>query len=873
MASFVQSERVNPTENYTGRSRGVDRAQPNNAFGTLFEGIGNVVESVTKAVDDRNQRVIDDELRTGIDAIRGAQGVDAVVNNPEVMLTNSQPGVGGTGGNGVNGGSATPPPTVDNATNEIARFTQAYKDGRISDTMYYAKVESLARQVRAKYPGYREIIDQKVSSIIGTNPANALRSSILQQLGAAQSEAKSKANSQESWVNQNLEYIPPNLRQQWDAGNRSPELYAQMRDIANKRQIKKADVSDAKSEYELARLAGNATEEQVLTIATKEANTIVNNIINNGLSVGGSGAQLYNSILEMVKTGKRPSPEDVQKFMQQYGALELQTDAALNKAFSDPFNDNGDSIASSLKGDTTKLKNIKEQAMAPLKAMREALVNGDTGLFSLQATYAKAAQSKALSDLLEKSQAARTLGAARQIMGDNLGQLLLRPGILGTVTNDFAAALRQLSVTELVSGQGPTANQQIKRAMAEAGGDTNKARVAIVAQLNASYGLIKSKELPTEALANTVTRLFDPGDNFLNSLSGNSREKMFLQFTSPEAVQNIARLKNENPTAWANYISWVDSSIQSSNVTNLGTIKQWTTDAVEANRRWRFGVVADENGRLVVQNANPAVANDAAMRGAESSGLTRAVQGINSSLDSLRRVAEANGSDPNQAVKDWLEIRGIIVPEGETAKRPLADKQGSNNTQDAGARVQLASDEMIDISDDGDTIDLDAQETRRGRTRPSGPVDMSSVVPPTADLRSAITIAATELGISPVDLATVISYETGGKFDPSIRGGAGNRHIGLIQFGTEEQRVYGANQQQSVGEQMQAVVRYLRHRGVRPGMDILDVYSTINAGAPGLYNRSDAPKGGAPGTVRDKVNNQMAGHRRKALALLGESGD
>jgi hypothetical protein len=52
-------------------------------------------------------------------------------------------------------------------------------------------------------------------------------------------------------------------------------------------------------------------------------------------------------------------------------------------------------------------------------------------------------------------------------------------------------------------------------------------------------------------------------------------------------------------------------------------------------------------------------------------------------------------------------------------------------------------------------------------------------------------------------------------------------------------------------------------------MGLLDIYSAINAGGVGRYGASDANNGGAPGTVRDKVEQQMTGHRQNALALLG----
>lgn len=135
--------------------------------------------------------------------------------------------------------------------------------------------------------------------------------------------------------------------------------------------------------------------------------------------------------------------------------------------------------------------------------------------------------------------------------------------------------------------------------------------------------------------------------------------------------------------------------------------------------------------------------------------------------------------------------------------------------------------------------------------------------------RDALIASAQRIGADPLDLATAISYETGGTFNPGIRGGAGKRHIGLIQFGIPEQQKYGASQDQSFEEQLPAVEGYLTDRGFKPGMGILDLYSTINAGRPGRYTASDAGNGGAPGTVADKVNTQMGAHRAKAAAFLG----
>lgn len=138
-------------------------------------------------------------------------------------------------------------------------------------------------------------------------------------------------------------------------------------------------------------------------------------------------------------------------------------------------------------------------------------------------------------------------------------------------------------------------------------------------------------------------------------------------------------------------------------------------------------------------------------------------------------------------------------------------------------------------------------------------------------LAEAIKNGAAALGVDPYDLATAMSYETGGTFDEWKRGPTTKwgTHRGLIQWGEPQARQYGVYKGMPVEAQVMASVRYLRDRGVKPGMGLLDIYSAINAGGVGLYNRSDAHAGGAPGTVRDKVLYQMEGHKANARKLLG----
>ena len=143
----------------------------------------------------------------------------------------------------------------------------------------------------------------------------------------------------------------------------------------------------------------------------------------------------------------------------------------------------------------------------------------------------------------------------------------------------------------------------------------------------------------------------------------------------------------------------------------------------------------------------------------------------------------------------------------------------------------------------------------------------------TEDIAQGIRESAAALGMPPEWLATIISYETGGTFDPTKKGPTTKwgQHKGFIQFGEPQAMQYGVDWDDPVNSQLGAegaIVKYFTQRGWRPGMSFLDAYSIVNAGGPGRYSASDENAGGAPGTVADKVAS-MSPHFDKAVALLG----
>jgi hypothetical protein len=116
--------------------------------------------------------------------------------------------------------------------------------------------------------------------------------------------------------------------------------------------------------------------------------------------------------------------------------------------------------------------------------------------------------------------------------------------------------------------------------------------------------------------------------------------------------------------------------------------------------------------------------------------------------------------------------------------------------------------------------------SQSGGFAPSAPSSSST------SKQKALINAANKLGLKPQELAAIISFETGGTFNPNIVGGAGNRYRGLIQFGPPEQKQFGVKPGQSFESQLDSVVNYFLARGFKAGMGQLKAYATVLTGNP-----------------------------------------
>lgn len=132
--------------------------------------------------DIRNQvDTVRDSFTAGLDATKQAFLTKAGVNS----MPGSNPGGGGEdsqedGAHSLAGTASqqSVPQGISNGLGIASKVQDALASKKISETYYYGQLNSISKDMRSRYPGYRDYIDQEISKITGVNPANKLMESI-----------------------------------------------------------------------------------------------------------------------------------------------------------------------------------------------------------------------------------------------------------------------------------------------------------------------------------------------------------------------------------------------------------------------------------------------------------------------------------------------------------------------------------------------------------------------------------------------------------------------------------------------------------------------------------------------------------------------
>lgn len=669
MASFDPNvPAVNP-QSFLNNSQGTDRAQfqplaesprlsekyvqpdyrANTSIGQGLKGLGELGDSAIKLTDQVIQQNVDDTLHKGIDSIRDSFGVAQAAD----QSTGLAKAAGQAGTDGVslteNDPNAGQPVAVNRLGNRIEGLTEAYKQGALSNSAYYAKMEAYVREVKAQFPGYGDIIDQKVSGIVGTTPANALRSSLLQDVTNLQNKVQQASDKWTSYEQKNAGYI----YQQWPdydklkAQGQAPSR-VDVETVVGRLAARDAIYSSQSAALAAKKGINDNIAEEAKSIATNRAMDIGNGlVVSTTNAMGMRTPQDFQKLADDINSGKRQplTPDEVAQVRSAFAQMKQQYDVSFRQFISSPLSQNSSETMASKLGKPELVTSIHDQGMQNLKDIEDGLINGQHGLITAAANDSAARNSAAENSFLRNDPNAALAGAVRKQYGDTgMAQLFLSNPPLATSQLE---GLRMAGWNFLASGKS-SAVEGLATIKKESGNDGT----VIKAHLgDAANTIIHADKMADPTLApKAVQYLFGPNNRTLiDSFQTKSQIPVFNDLVSHTMTQAVKKMDQNSQNT---YVQGVDEMFQSVFNTQIDNANQSSANyKINGNLKVVYDPDAVAFRYERTGRATPQGFVDAANR--------NTFTGINSAMHSMLEVFKMQNRDPTAELYRLLPISGI----------------------------------------------------------------------------------------------------------------------------------------------------------------------------------------------------------------------
>lgn len=573
MAKFTQDVRPTNDPSYIGASKEPDRIHPNKSLGILFDGIGEAIGGVANVLDNENQVNISKELYEGVDPIRNAQGVDTAI-----AVDGDLWGAGRQGTREVVTGAErypltrlNKPPNADIMDRSVATLTEAWRQGKVSDTAYYSRLESLSRQVRSRYPGYREVIDQKIQQITGVNPANALRREVLQEYQLKAQEARKGMDDEQKFYERHIEDLPADFERRKAAGN--PYSYAEVRQYVGEKVRERQEVTDIKNDLELKSKRKALSKEEAVE-GTRDIVDKLSNRLFRESSTAAGWKDFETKVFEASKDGRKLTPEQQAQFETELNRFKTAYELAFDNEIS--RTDKGGRSLRAHIGDETEVKKLRDGYMARWESMKSMLLDGQMGLFGAAQRAIEAEQSYTYRKLVPSGSLLDKLTVIGRVPGgkEAAAALMTRQEIFGPLLD----TILNTQVADRIAGKGSFTSQLDELRKVKGKGASNQFSKAID---EAVRGVVDPGS--AEVRQGHAKALYGPAETgTLDKFQPDDQVKVFTRMVNPRITQAL----KDDPESFKLYSQWADKQFSALMTTQMRMVKDTNANAGLYNIQW-----------------------------------------------------------------------------------------------------------------------------------------------------------------------------------------------------------------------------------------------------------------------------------------------
>lgn len=495
--------------------------------------------------------------------------------------------------------------TINDAKEQGSKFRTTSLDANLTDTL---------KDIRSRYPGYRDYIDEQASRIIGYNPANKLISDQIAQLNEQTSNARKEQDFWEKQiVNSGFDKSSDVLNQfRQDHNIAAVQNYLAKNNSAVegvKRQISDFNLSNAKA-ADVQTKAENAA--YALSDHAATAYFMNRGIVDENGVEGPSSDQISTKLQQLQASPNGRDAEAIRNAGMQLEALRQRNQLELMTQLRNQKNSDGRSIYDTL-GPKRVNEIVNETIGKYYDAQHRGLTDGNLGLvFAVQNAGADVVNNAAFKVLKNPTLSGiATTGAVLNKLMPNLS-----PGLMEEVNKTYSSG-GGTGAAGIASDLVKLSNQQFKQGLAQTGGtsasgpngtvytfkqaqdEQDRAQQATHAtdqqKVQAINNVLKLKQSLVEkdprAVDAGIAFFYDPSnrgslskymddyyDKSTNTIK-KGRTGAFQDLTTPDITKSVwDRSLAGNGTAWEFYKSWARGEA----IPALTTIaKTWNTNEVQ----------------------------------------------------------------------------------------------------------------------------------------------------------------------------------------------------------------------------------------------------------------------------------------------------
>lgn len=675
--------------NYLGLSKPISQIEGDKSGSYALKTFDDVLGEGIKGADTSLKRGIENNLQTDIDKER--QSYTDALNVGNAVIRGQQVAQAPQGSNEsiLQPPTQNMPPQLKQLPTTLGTLDSAKANGKLTDTDYIARIDMIAKDYRARYPGQRDYVDAQVQKITGMDPANAYIKSILSDINSfvtKDQEEKNKIRTQiiDSHITGSELVLKKYDTGEWDK-------YKALGWVSNRKGQEEQwnhDKAETASKEDNIKAQGLVALPAAINMTNLQFSNNLSNILT------GAGEKVGDIIDKAQKGTRKLSDEEATQLIPLIQSNRDSTVALARSKLYQPFDPNDPTSKSmaSILGEE-KTKSIIADAASMHDQVLSALSSKDTGLAFSAMHLGAAAQADIYQGYLKDSNMRPLLGMMSTLQkagGPNAVQQI----ITNVLNSDIPAQLRNTFTVDKMRAIAQPAKDirtyggplTVTNLLDEAKDKNITAPQYFQELVKIPTDIIHHEGMTDQGQMNLFKFAFDPKNTgVLNNFKDTQQMGIFNAWTQKGITDEAVRLGNSgHPEVFQQYKTWAEKSFSDQFTREINSIGDYVKSP-------NVGIKFNDNNQLEAYVKRGRVDNDmyADQRDPRAvvARINQSFDKLNGGMGNLVPIAIASGEKNlssyllKSLVQNGADLNKVDDPQGKILRAIMSTRTQEQSTK------------------------------------------------------------------------------------------------------------------------------------------------------------------------------------------------